>query len=559
MAIAPKSTENASPTLNANRDPKLRPLMREVGAVEDAPRLARPLNVVLLRGPIISTTGALNNEAVPAIGLAYIAGYLRARGINAEIIDSVGEGLNQVWPLEGVEGYQGQGLSFEETIERIPPNADVIAVSVMFSGEWPAQKRFLQKLRANFPKATLVAGGEHITALTEYSLREVPGLDYCVRGEGENAFFELLYNIAADQDPRETPSVAYLDDQGIYRESTNLTRIKDIDHIAWPYWPEGYLENFWKHGKSYGVQTERDMPLMISRGCPFQCTFCSNPRMWTTRYSLRDVDDVIAEMKYYIERFGVTAFQLYDLTAITKKAWAVELCTRMLDEGMNVKWSLPSGTRSEALDEEVLSLLKKTGCNYLVYAPESGSERMLAHIKKKISLDGLTDSALTAKRVGLTLRTNLIIGFPGERRRDMFATIRYGLYLAAKGVDEVSINIFSPYPGSELFDLLYDEGRVELSEKYFLALTSLNSDFSKFNPLAVNENVGPRELAFYRIFFMLMNYIIGYVFYPKRVIRTIKNLWFGGQAATVLEHRLKDRNAKKRGNKNTKHRQELPL
>jgi len=542
------NVETAQPKSAAKRTshtPRLRPMMREVGDAQAVPRLDRDLNVVLLRGPIVSTAGALNNEAVPAIGLAYIAGYLHARGIKAQIIDSIGEGINRVWPIDGIEGYHGQGLTFDETIARIPPDVDVLGVSVMFSGEWPVQKLFLAKLGESFPHATIIAGGEHITALTEYSLREAPAIDYCVQGEGEQTFFELLCNIAADTPIKDTPAVAYLDQNGTYQESETLTRIKDIDHISWPHWPEGYLENFWKHGKSYGVQTKRDMPLMISRGCPFQCTFCSNPRMWTTRYSLRTVDDVIAEMKHYLERYNVTAFQLYDLTAITKKSWAVELCTRMLEEGINVKWSLPSGTRSEALDEEVLTLLKKTGCNYLVYAPESGSPAMLKSIKKKINLDDLTQSVLTAKKVGLILRTNLIIGFPQERRRDMFATIRYGLYLAIKGVDEVTINIFSPYPGSELFDGLFDKGTVSLSDQYFLALTSLNSDYSNFNPLTVNDYVGPRELAFYRIFFMLTNYAIGYLFYPKRILRTIKSIWMNDPANTVLEHRLKDLKAKR--------------
>lgn len=91
--------------------------------------------------------------------------------------------------------------------------------------------------------------------------------------------------------------------------------------------------------------------------------------MWTTRYSLRQVDDVIAEIKHYIQRYQITAVQLYDLTAITKRAWAIEFCNKLLAEGIRLNWSLPSGTRSEALDDETLGLFKATGCNYLVYAP----------------------------------------------------------------------------------------------------------------------------------------------------------------------------------------------
>lgn len=525
---------------------RLRPVVRVVGdedkAIAGIPRIA------LLRGPILSTDRAVNNEAVPAIGLAYVAGYLRRHGVEPLLVDAIAEGLNRLWPVPEFPGYQCQGLTFAETIDRIPADTDIIGVSVMFSGEWPVQRLFLQAIRARFPDALVVIGGEHATALSEFSLRQCPAIDVIVRGEGEHTFFDVAAAWAGDRDYSAIAGVAFLDSDGCYVETTGPTRIRDIDNIPWPYWPEGYLEKFWAAGKSYGVQSERDMPLMVSRGCPFQCTFCSNPAMWTTRYSLRAVDDVIAEMKQAVERYGVTAFQLYDLTAIIKKDWAIELCTKMLAEGINVRWSLPSGTRSEALDEEVLGLLRKTGCNYLVYAPESGSPSTLERIKKKISLAKLTESILTAKKVGLVLRSNLIIGFPGESFADVLRTIRYGLYLAIRGVDEVTINIFSPYPGSELFDDLTKAGRVELSDSYFLALTSLNSDYTRTNPLTFNDSMGPSMLAMCRIGFMLTNYALGYLIFPSRIWRTIRNVALGkGEAATVLEHRLKDLLAKRRG------------
>jgi radical SAM superfamily enzyme YgiQ (UPF0313 family) len=241
--------------------------------------------------------------------------------------------------------------------------------------------------------------------------------------------------------------------------------------------------------------------------------------MWTTAYRLRDADDVIAEIEHYKARYGITSLQLYDLTAITKRRWTLELGRKLLDRRIDVRWSLPSGTRSEALDAETLRLLKRTGCTYLVYAPESGSPGTLARIRKKIHLPEITASILEAKRQGIVVRTNLIIGFPHETRRDVFQTIRYGLALAARGADEVSINIFSPYPGSELYKELAAAGRIQLGDEYFLQLTSLNSDYTETNPLTFNASMGSRELACYRIAFMLINYAI---------------------AATVFEHRLKD-------------------
>jgi len=509
----------------------------------DAPDGSAPrrLKVALVRAPIVSAKGALNNEATPSIAYAYLSAAVRRQKHECVVIDGIAEGLNRVWPLENYPGYQCQGLKFDEIVARIPPDSDVLGFSGMFSGEWPILRDMIMQVRKAFPHALFVAGGEHITALTEYSLRDCPAIDVCVRGEGEATLVSLLDAWArTGKIPEDLSGVAYLDASGAYVEGKGLPRVRDIDTIAWPEWPDGYMETFWRAGKSYGVQTDRDMPMLLSRGCPYQCTFCSNPTMWTTRYTLRTPDDIIREIKHYIARYDITAIQLYDLTAITKKAWTVEFLTKLRDEGIKLNWSLPSGTRSEALDEETLALLKETGCNYLVYAPESGSPDTLERIKKRIKLDKVEESIRTAKRFGLVVRVNMIIGFPDETRRDVFKTIRWGLKLAAMGADEVSINIFSPYPGTELFRRLQQENNLEINDRYFLLLTSLNSKYTTFDHLVVNRTMHPKEIVVYRIGFMLLNYIVGYLLFPSRILRTLKVLFLGAHAKTVLEHRLKD-------------------
>jgi anaerobic magnesium-protoporphyrin IX monomethyl ester cyclase len=497
--------------------------------------------ISLVRPPIVSSRRAFNNEATPCIGLAYIAGYLTKKGYEVGIVDGIGEALNRFWEVEEFPGYHCQGLKIEEIVDRLNPQSRIIGVSAMFSGEWPITRAIIKAVRSRFPNALVVAGGEHITALAEYSLRDCPQLDLCVRGEGERAMHEVCEAHFAGADFSQIQGVSYLDADGNYVESAGV-RIREIDDVPWPAWPEHYMEKFWELGKSYGVQSARDMPITASRGCPYRCTFCSNPQMWTTRYILRDVDDLINEIKYYVKKYDITALQFYDLTAITKKRWTLDFCQKLIEEKLDyLKWSLPSGTRSEALDAEILSMLKRTNCNYLVYAPESGSADTLEKIKKRIDLDKLTESVLEAKRLGIVIRTNLIIGFPHETRRHVFETVRYGLYLAWKGADEVTINIFSPYPGTEIFASLQAENRVQLSDEYFMALTSLNSDYTSVNPLTVNKQMGARELALYRIAFMLMNYILGYLRYPSRIVRTLRNIFVANDVSTtVLEHRLKD-------------------
>ena len=497
-------------------------------------------NITLIRGPIVTTLKAINNPAVPSITLAYLSSNLRNAGYDVTWVDAIAEGLNNIWQSELFPGYVMNGLDIDQTVSSIPANAKVIGFNAMFSSEWPISRELIQAVRKSFPDATLIAGGEHITSLTEYSLRDCSDLDACIRGEGENKFLNFVEEVVAGTPIESIKGICFIDKNGEYHESGGIDRVRNLETIPWPWWPEGYLEKFWNASKSAGAGTGRDMPMLLSRGCPYQCTFCSSPNMWTTRYVLRDIDDTINEIKHYINEYKIKSIQLYDLTAITKKRWIVEFCNRLISEEINLKWSVPQGTRSETLDQETLSLLKKTGCHYLVYAPESGDEETLKDIKKRVKLPRLVSSIKTAKKVGLTLRVNLIIGFPNETRKNIYRTVLFGLKMALIGVDEVSVNIFSPYPGSELFSDLHADGVVSLDDNYFLSLAKLNSDYFSLAPTTVISGVSSKELAVYRIFTLLASYIIGYLSRPHRIVRTLKTLLSDGGAHTVLEQRLRD-------------------
>lgn len=507
----------------------------------------RPIHVTLVRAPLISRDGALNNEASPAIGMAYVAGYLKRFGYEVDWIDGTAEGLNQVHDLPDHPGFQIQGITVEEVVERIPEHTDVIAFGSMFSAEWVLLRDLINATRGRFPDKLFVAGGEHFTALPEHSLRDCPALDVIVKGEGEHTMYELLEAWSSTGGYEQVNGVCFLDELGGFVSNGGLPRIRDPQTVPWPWWPEGYLEKFWAAGKSYGVRTERDMPMLASRGCPYRCTFCSSAQMWTTSYVLRDIDDIVAEIKHYIQKYNITSFQLYDLTAFTKKSWTLEFCKRLKQEDLGLTWSLPSGTRSEVLEEEVLGLLKETGCNYMAYAPESGSPKTLKVIKKQVKLDRLVESIKKAKRAGLIVRTNLIIGFPHETRREVWQTLLFGARMAILGVDEAPYFIFSSYPGTEIFKSMREQGRVELNDEYFMSLVSFNGKFSMINAQGTsNPNMCATELAALRLGFMLLNYGLGYLLHPRRIFRTIGNVFSNKGSATVLENRLQDMLHKKK-------------
>jgi radical SAM superfamily enzyme YgiQ (UPF0313 family) len=496
--------------------------------------------VTFIKPPLISRTGSLNNEAVPAIGCAYVAGYVRKFGYETVLVDGTAEDLNRVLPLADQPGFQLQGLPLDEVVRRVPADTDVIGVSCMFSCEWTLVRDLIGQLRKRFPDLPIVAGGEHMTAVPDYCLEDCPALDYVVKGEGEHTFYELVEALREGV-RAEVAGTVGRDADGNVVDHGGLPRIRQPAEIPWPWYPEGYLEKFWQAGKSYGVRTERDMPIVATRGCPYQCTFCSSPQMWTTRYVMRDVEDILDEVEHYVDLYDITSLQLYDLTAFVKRDFTIAFCQGLKDRGIRLRWSLPSGTRSEALDREVLELLKETGCDYLAYAPESGSERSLKAIKKRVHLDRMVASIKVARELGIVLRTNLIIGFPHETRRDVWATLLFGTRMVWHGVEEAPYFIFSAYPGTEIFQGLQAEGRAQLDDAYFLSLISFNGKFSDLRPKGVtNRNMTAFELAALRVTFMLINYGLGYLSHPSRIWRTLRSLTRGGDSATVLENRLQD-------------------
>jgi radical SAM superfamily enzyme YgiQ (UPF0313 family) len=168
-----------------------------------------------------------------------------------------------------------------------------------------------------------------------------------------------------------------------------------VPRPAWDLVPvDAYLDQ----DDPFGVARGRSMPVMATRGCPYRCSFCSSPQMWTTRYVVREPADVADEIAEHVARHQVENIDFCDLTAITKRQWSLDFCDALEARRLDLTWQLPVGTRAEALDVEVLQRLYDTGCRNVTYAPESGSERMLEVFDKRVSLPHILESVRAAHR-----------------------------------------------------------------------------------------------------------------------------------------------------------------
>lgn len=414
-----------------------------------------------------SFSGLQTHAPAPPLGLAYIAGSVKAAGLPYRVVDAAGEALEQIRPHPARPDFMVQGLLPDEVVERLSADTRVIGVTCLFSSLWPITRDLAQRLRARFPRALLVLGGEHGTAVPEDVLAG-SAFDVVVLGEGEETAVSL-FAAALDGAPyRDLPGLAYRAGGAVV--STGLSpRKRAVDEIPLPDWDSFPAEAYIASDQMNGLNLGRSMPLLATRGCPFKCTFCSSPTMWTQRYLPRDPGAVVDEIAGYVRTYRVSNIDFQDLTAIVNRQWALDFGRRLVERGLGITWQMPSGTRSEVFDAEVADSLYRSGCRALSFAPESGSPEMLKRIRKQVDLDHMLDAMRVTVRRGFSLSCFLVIGFPGETRQTLRQTMRLVRKMALVGVDEIAVATFVPYPGSELFRQLRAAGRIRMDDDFFVA------------------------------------------------------------------------------------------
>jgi radical SAM superfamily enzyme YgiQ (UPF0313 family) len=480
-------------------------------------------------------TYIVGNRPTPPIALAYLAGALRAGGHEPVVLDTLGEGIN-TYSTTYAEGALAQGLTISQTAQRVRNLGpfDAIAVNAMFTQDWPHTRAMIEAVAAVCPGRPVIVGGEHATAAAEEILRTTPAVTHVGRGEGEFLMREFADWLDGGMREDAISGLVRRED-GVICDNGKRPRITKPDTIPWPAWDLCDIEPYQSGAMGYGVERGRSLPIVATRGCPFQCTFCSSPQMWTTRYVMRDPVDVVDEIETYLRTYRLDNIDFYDLTAVVRKKWILDFCAEIRRRDLKFYWQLPSGTRSEALDSEVLLAMRDAGCVNVTYAPESGSPKVLKDIKKRVDLDRLTSSIREASRLGISTKMNLIVGFPDETRRDVLRTALYSWKQALHGIDDAGIFLFSPYPGSELYNELRADGTIpEMSDEYCASLmkrATVNGGYSYC------RNIGNLELTIYQISGMIVFYVLSYLRKPTRLIGSIRR-FREGKAETLLESRL---------------------
>ena len=484
------------------------------------------MKVCLIRPPeAIALDSASGNKPILPLGLAYLAASLLKDKFEVQVIDSVGLAPDRYQPFFNKRARL-LGLEQDALVTLIDPESIMIGVSIMFSHNWPHVRELLRKIKQQYPAIPLALGGEFATAMPDICMEETP-IDALATGEGEETIIELAKTFSSA-----TPQLANITGI-IYRKDGQITknpkrrRIMNVDEIPTPAWQLFNINVYKQHQFESGLRIEDAqaiMPMLATRGCPYQCTFCTSPNMWTTRYITRKPELVVDELEHNVKTYGVTNFPFHDLTAIVQKKWIVAFCNEIIKRDLKISWQLPSGTRSEVIDDEVADLLFRSGMKEMGYAPESGSDAIRKDIKKKVKAEKLYASVRSAIKHKLRVQVFFIVGFPRETRRDVWKTIRMAARMAWMGVQDVGMNHYMPLPGTEQLAKEFEpDWAKKIGDKFYM-IPLFGHSLKMEGWRKANRKFSSFELSFYILFGFAMFYSVSFLRHPAKFLQFVGGL-----------------------------------
>ncbi|MDY6905802.1 MAG: radical SAM protein [Thermodesulfobacteriota bacterium] len=511
------------------------------------------MHITLINPPSLMAAWNYSTISHPPIGLAAIAAYLQQQGHTITLIDAVGEGISQYRDFPAAIGFILQGLSHLEIAEKIPANTDLIGVSCMFSHAWVSTRQLIHSIADRFPKAFLVAGGEHATALYDFCLKETP-LGACALGEGEETMADLACALENKSDVTTVAGLACrMPDQTVVVTNPR-DRIAKLNDLPFPAWDQVPLSAYTIYE---GPASGPTMPMLATRGCPHDCTFCSAPGMWGRTWYARNPEHIVKEMEYHIRTKQVTAFQFPDINPFINRHWTRALCRLIIQKKLSVTWQMPVGTGFQAIDAKTARLLVAAGCDQIQYAPESGSPAVLSAMNKKIDIDAFKKATGMALAANMRVSVLFIIGYPGETLKDVQKTFSLIRRLAVMGVHEIAISSFVPLPGTAVFEMLLEQRQITVNDEYLISMASATSLFST---CSWNSRMGGRSLLILKWLGLMQFFMISWAVYPKRLFERFFNLLSGKQqtkADRVLREMVNKRKIMRRLNHQQNNRERL--
>ena len=414
----------------------------------------RKIERVLLIKPPYTILKMYPKITVLPIGLAYLAATLES-DYDVRIIDCLVEDFHHEEKV--APGKIRFGLSWENIRKRIQEyQPDAVGVSCLFSSQIANSLRVLRLVKEVEPEIVTLIGGSHTSALPEETLRN-PEVDFAVIGEGEWTLRELLANLNRGESPDSVDGLAFRNgDRIVVNPKTRF--IKNLDEIPFPSRHLLPMEEYFKINLPHAALTRRRRTTQIvsSRGCPAHCIFCATTKFWGNRFRGRSAENVLAEIDFLVEKYGIQELHFEDDNLTQDRSRTRRICEGLIEKGYDLIWTTPNGVSITTLDDELIRLMRKSGCYELCLPIESGCQRVLREIiRKPLLLEHAGKVVDSVRKHGIIAAGSFVLGFPGER----FEELQQSFEMAWKlNFDNCDFNIATPLPGTRLYEICRDKG-----------------------------------------------------------------------------------------------------
>lgn len=450
---------------------------------------------ILLINPAL--TGSLSSGIftikVP-LGLAYLASYLEKKGHSPEILDCMAyyEYITKI-----SEDKHRIGLPEKQIIEKIKEfNPDIVGISCGYTVHEADSLRTAELVKKINKNILVVFGGAHSSANPGSVLRD-KNVDIAVIGEGEITFSKIAENWDNQKKIKKINGIAFRDNKKIKKMNKSLSvsqnphsdfkikinapseYIQNLDELPFPARHLLPMERYLKHPQnSIANMRSPTTEIITSRGCPFNCIFCSIHTVWGRKWRARSSKNVVDELEELYNKYGIREFRFFDDNISWDKKRMIGICDEIIKRRLDIRWDTPNGVAIATLNEEVLRKMKKAGYYKIIMGIESGSENTLKFMRKPVSLEHARKIIKICNKIGIWTWSTFVIGFPNEDRKEIQKTIDFS---KNSGLNFATFYIAQPYPGTDLFEVYKKEGLLKKGINVNSTVTNTQYDTCHFS------------------------------------------------------------------------------
>ena len=394
--------------------------------------------------------------------------------------------------FEAIIRDYSQGGNFEADLKEFQPNYLVANIATpTFKSDMMA----VQHAKEIVPSiCTIVKGAPFLTYNTN-TIYENPFIDYVIMGEAELTLKDILDGVPDN----EILGICYREN---FQPVKNDKRpfIDNLDILPFParHLVDNSIYRRPDNGKVQAV-------IKVARGCPFHCFFCLATPVSGAKVRTRSPENIVAELKVCVEKYNIKNFLFWSDIFNFDREWTLELCQKIIESGLKITWS--SNTRADTMDDEMAKMMYKSGCRLVSIGVESGSQKMLDNIGKKITLDDIRNTVKILKKNKIKIYNYFVIGLPWETEETVEETIKFAIELDS---NFISFYTATPLPGTKYF-----------AYAMLNKLVEGNLDFRSayYEPVVRSEHLSKE-----RIFELHKQAVKRFYLRPKFILKTLLSL-----------------------------------